>query len=236
MNTMSTNIRGPEDGGASGNGIAEVRWAPPVRQDRLQRLYETDARGLTDEGLTDDVGLALYLRCRDIVTVMEAAGGRVSCPRCARAGRESVIRRTGKDLSLVSKAEELRCAACGWWATWGQYWQTYRNQQLYGAGGMEAFRAFLTAFDQARSAREKLHAIDRLIHSFHYNLKKGAKEHTPSRPAAANVVEGSLGEVIGFLDRLTHGEATTPEMRETRAAYEDRLPHTWAGARYSRPE
>lgn len=227
---MSTDIRASED------GIAEVRWAAPVRQDRLRRLYETDARGIPDEALTDDVGLALYLRCRSILTVMEAAGGRVACPRCARAGVESVIRRTGTDLSPASKAEELRCAVCGWGTTWGQYWQTYRNQQLYGAGGMEAFRTFLTHFDEARSAREKLHAIDRLIHSFHYNLKRGAKAHTPSRPAAANVVEGSLGEVIGFLDRLTYGEATTPEMRETRAAYEDRLPRTWAGSRYSRSE
>lgn len=228
--TMSTDIRNSED------GIAEVRWAPPVRQDRLRRLYEADARGITDEALMDDVGLALYLRCRSILIVMEAAGGRVACPRCAHAGVESIIRRVGKDLSPASKAEELRCAACGWGTTWGQYWQTYRNQQLYGAGGMEAFRTFLTDFDGARSAREKLHAIDRLIHAFHYNLKRGAKEHTPSRPAAANVVEGSLGEVVGFLDRLTHGEATTPEMRETRAAYEDRLPRTWAGVRYSRSD
>ncbi len=236
---MNTDTDGPKigaQGAAPGDGIAEVLWALPVRQDRLRRLYEADARGIADEALTDDVGLALYLRCRSILTVMEAAGGRVACPRCARSGAQSVILRAGKDLSPASKAEVLRCTACGWWTTWGQYWQTYRNRQLYGAGGMEAFRAFLTDFDRARSVREKLHVIDRLIHSFHYNLKRGAKEHTPSRPAAANVVEGSLGDVIGFLDRLTYGDATTPEMRETRAAYEDRLPHTWAGARYSRPE
>ncbi len=239
MDTMSTESRHPEDGGSctdSEDGINEVRWALPVRQDRLRRLYEADARGITDEALTDDVGLALYLRCRSILAVMAAAGGQVACPRCARAGVESVIRRTGKDNSAASQAEELRCAVCGWWTTWGRYWQAYRNQQLYGAGGMEAFRTFLADFDQAQSAREKLHAIDRLIHSFHYNLKRGAKEHTPSRPAAANVVEGSLGEVVAFLDRLTYGEATTPEMRETRAAYEDRLPQTWAGVRYSRSE
>lgn len=233
---MDTPNTGLPIAGDAADGIAEVRWAPPVRQDRLRRLYEADARGITDEALIEDVGLALYLRCRSIVAVMAAAGGRVACPRCARAGVESVIVRAGKDNSAASKAERLRCAACGWGTTWGQFWQTYRNRQLYGAGGMEAFRAFLTNYDRARTAREKLHAIDRLIHSFHYNLKTGAKEHTPSRPAAANVVEGSLGEVVAFLDRLTYGEATTPEMRETRAAYEERLPRTWAGSRYSRSE
>ena len=110
---MNADVEGPED------GVAEVRWAPPVRQDRLRRLYEADARGIADETLTDDIGLALYLRCRSIVTVMEAAAGRVACPRCARAGRESVIRRAGKGLSPAGKAEVLGCPACGWQTTWG---------------------------------------------------------------------------------------------------------------------
>ncbi|MBV9849285.1 MAG: hypothetical protein JO250_06320 [Armatimonadetes bacterium] len=225
------------DGDArAGNGISEVVWAQPVRWDKIRRLYENDARGVVDEMLVEDVGLALYLRCRSILTVMAAAGGQVACPRCEREGVTSTIVRIGKDNSAASRAEELRCARCGWWTTWGQYWQTYRNRQLYGAGGVEAFRTFLAGFDRARSARDKVHAIDRLIHSFHYNLKAGAKEHTPSRPAAANVIEGSLGEVVAFLDQLTYGDAVTEEMRRTRAAYEERLPHTWAGARYSPPK
>ncbi len=53
-----TTLAHPDD------GVASVRWAAPVRQDKIRRLYETDARGLTDEALIDDVGLALYLRCQ----------------------------------------------------------------------------------------------------------------------------------------------------------------------------
>ena len=212
------------------DGIAWVRWARPVRQDKVRRLYETDARGIMDEELIDDVGCALYLRCRSILAVTEAAQGRVACPRCSES-----ISRVEKGNSAPSLAERLCCIGCGWHATWGRYRQTYQGQQLYGAGGLEAFRTFLARFDQAHTAREKLFAIDRLIHSFHYNLSAGAKTPTPSRPAAANVLEGSLAEVVGFLDRLSHGEATTAEMRETRAAYEDRLPSTWAGKRYRRP-
>lgn len=213
--------------GAEGDDIALVRWARPVRRDKVRRLYETDARGITDETLIDDVGCALYLRCRSILAVTEAARGRITCPRCA-----SGIHRQESGNSAHSRAERLRCIGCGWHITWGRYRETFQGQQLYGAGGMEAFHAFLTRYDQAHTAREKLFAIDRLIHSFHYNLTAGAKIPTPSRPAAANVLEGSLAEVVGFLDRLTHGEATTPEMRETRAAYEERLPNTWAGKRY----
>ena len=32
------------------------RWAPRVPQDKVRRLYETDARGIYDDELIDDVG------------------------------------------------------------------------------------------------------------------------------------------------------------------------------------
>lgn len=216
---------------AGEDGIGWVRWARPVRQDKLRRLYEADARGIADDALIDDVGCALFLRCRSIVTVTAAVRGQVACPRCGHP-----IRRAQADNSPRGLAERLVCAACGWCATWEQYRQTFAGQQLYGAGGMEAFCAFLAAFDRARSARDKVFAIDRLVHSFHYNLTAGANVPAASRPAAANVVEGSLADVVAFLDRLSYGEATTPQMRATRAAYEQQMPHTWAGKRYRRPD
>ncbi len=225
MNTLTqTEKEGPD-------GMDLVRWARPVRPERIRRLYESDAKGITDEALIDDVGCALYLRCRSIMTVTEAVCGRVACPRCAR-----IINRAGKGNNAQSLSEQLRCADCGWRAIWGEYRETFQGQQLWGAGGVDAFQTFLTRFDQARTAREKLFAIDRLIHSFHYNLTAGAKIPTPSRPAAANVLEGSLAEVVAFLDRLTYGDATTPEMRATRAAYEEQMPKTWAGRQYRRSE
>jgi len=216
---------------AEQDDIACVRWAQPVRPDKVGRLYQTDARGITDEALIDDVGCALFLRCRSICAVTDAVRGRVACPRCA-----CVIVRARTGNSALSRAERLRCAGCGWHATWERYRQTFHGQQMYGAGGMEAFETFLMRFEQARTAREKLFAIDRLIHSFHYNLSAGAKTPAPSRPAAANLLEGSLAEVVGFLDRLSHGDAATPEMRATRAAYESLLPNTWAGKQYRAAE
>ena len=180
--------------------------------------------------LIDDVGCALCLPCRSIVTVTEAAWGRVACPRCG-----VVIPRTAKN-NVTGDSEHLLCGGCSWQTAWGRYRQTYRGQQLFGAGGMEAFQTFLTRFDQARWAREKLFAIGRLIHAFHYNLIAGAKTPTPIRPAAANVIEGNLAEVVGFLDRLSHGERTMPKMQAMRAAYEEQMSQTWAGKRYRRSE
>ena len=53
--------------------------------------------------------------------------------------------------------------------------------------------------------------IDQLIHAFHVGLQD------IGRPVAANLIEGSLTEVIRFLDTLTNGSSTTEldDSRET---------------------
>ncbi len=44
-------------------------------------------------------------------------------------------------------------------------------------------------------------AIDRLIHEFHWDLAA----QLPNRPAANNLIEGSLQQVIALLDQLATG-------------------------------
>src|SRR5258708_28782977 len=51
-------------------------WAPKVRPEKIWQLYQNDARGLVDETLVDDVGLALYLRCESVLLV---SAGRIKC-------------------------------------------------------------------------------------------------------------------------------------------------------------
>ena len=63
-------------------GGVDIRWSPKLRPEKLQRLYETDARGIVDEELIDEVGYTLYSRCDSILTVTEAFAGRLKCPGC----------------------------------------------------------------------------------------------------------------------------------------------------------
>jgi hypothetical protein len=58
-------------------------WAPRLPQRLVARLYETDARGILDEELIDEVGYGLLARVESILTATEASRGRVRCPRCA---------------------------------------------------------------------------------------------------------------------------------------------------------
>jgi ribosomal protein L37AE/L43A len=184
-------------------------WAPRVRQAKIRKLYENDAQGIYDDELIDDVGYSLLVRCQSFIEAVEAAQGKATCPRC----RSSVVH-TG------NKEELLHCDACGWELSWGEYFKTFRHKQLSGAEPViRLFQEFVSAFPAARTAREKVLWIDRLIHGFHWF----AKTDTPTRPVAINLIQGRLRQVIEFLDSLTYGEKSTPGTAEKKAEWNQNI-------------
>src|SRR5947208_10067205 len=188
--------------------LAEVRWAPRVNPHKIRRLYETDARGIVDDELIEEVGFGLYSRCLSIVIATEAHAGRVQCPRC-----DQIVEHRG-DRNAV-----IQCAGCGWRVRWGDYFKTYQDKHLHGGGALPFFRSYIEAFTKARSLRERMLAIDWLIHAFHCELVQD-----PVRSVGVNLIYGkNTREVTEFLDRLTYGEASTPELKATRADWERKL-------------
>jgi hypothetical protein len=65
----------------------------------------------------------------------------------------------------------------------------------------------------AKTPQERMFAIDWLIHAYHWDLK----QQLPNRPAANNLIEGSLDHVINLLDRLSYGNGpqSQDEWRKT---------------------
>ncbi len=180
------------------------RWAPRVTQREIRRLYETDAKGIYDEELIDEVGIGLLVRCESFLEANEACKGRVRCPSCSSV----VLHTCGKD-------EILRCE-CGWRRPWGEYFETIRHKQLSGAEPvLEQFRKYSGEFPGARTPQEKMLAIDRLIHGFHRYCKTGG----PTRPVAVNLIEGRMKDVVAFLDRLAYSELSTPGTSEGRSRW-----------------
>ena len=157
---------------------------------------------MTDAEQIDEVGWALWARCDSILTVTAAHHGHVRCAGCgALIAREDPW----------SADERVRCAACGWQISWEQYHRSYRGKQLYGANATAAFAAFCEAFSCERAANRKMVLIDQLLHTFHVSATE------IGRPAAANLIEGSLKEVIAFLDALSDGEMSAAGLRDSRA-------------------
>ena len=184
------------------------QWAPRVTRREIQRLYETDARGIYDEALINDVGYGLLARCRSFIEAVEARRGKVRCPRC-----RSIVMHDG------DRGATLRCP-CGWTLTWDTYFRTIQHKQLSGADPvLDQFRAFVRDFPTAPTSQAKMLLIDRLIHGFHRYLKTDR----PTRPVAVNLIEGRLRDVVTFLDRLTYGESSTPGLRETYAEWDQNI-------------
>jgi hypothetical protein len=183
----------------------EFKWARRVPQQLIRRLYTLDAKGLVEASLIDEVGYAMYARCESIRVATEAHAGRAMCFRC----RGTVERRTAS-WRTWTKDEPLECL-CGWRTTWGDYQKSYQRKQLHGGQAYPNFVEFLERWPNARSTRDKMLAIDRLIHSAHVSARFGF-----CRPAGVNLIEGTMHQVLDFLDELAYSDLSTPGLREKR--------------------
>ena len=83
-----------------------IRWSPRIRPALIKRLYESDARGLQDDELCNEVGFRLFLRCQSIVMVSR---DEVACPRC---GTVFVVKTLTRDEVSVCPARD-----CAWQTT-----------------------------------------------------------------------------------------------------------------------
>ncbi len=176
-----------------------IRWAPKVSRAKINRLYQTDARGISDAALIDDVGTALLARCESVLTVSRA---QARCPRCGLLF----------DVGWGPHADPaVICPAnCGWQTTVDAWHRSWRHQDLIGVRAAEAFEHYVARYPDARTPQEKMVLIDGLIHAFHQGIIEGS----PHRSAANNLIEGSYRDVLAFLDALAYGPESTPGLRE----------------------
>ena len=169
---------------------------PTGSEMETQAADESTCTGIWDGELIDDVGMTLYMRCRDILNIHRAKSERqVTCPRCAATGRTTLI--DASDL----RGKAMRCPACDWSMTWYAYRRTFHRKQLNPGGAVAFFHEFVRKFETPKTPKEKMLAIDRVIHEFHYSSK--AEPDRPTRAAGVNLISGRLDDVVTFLNELS---------------------------------
>ena len=191
-------------------------WARRVSKRSIAELYHTEAHGIRDADLIDDVGIALLSRCESILTVAAALCGQYECPACLATWEQA-----------SNNPEVLKCPACGWAIPWEQFRGTCQHEQL-GAENAVAkafFEEFVMKFPRASQPGHKMILIDMLLHRFHSDEKDGP----PTRPAAINLIQGivdgpKVEDVIAFLNHLTYDENSMPETRQTLSNWYDKNP------------
>ena len=156
---------------------------------------------MADEELINEIGYAFYARCETIWVVTERR-----CPKC-----------TGY-MTWNKRKTPSTCPQCGWTATWAQYHASYKGKRIHGGRAFGAFVQYMKEFRRAQSAREKLFAIDKLIHSVHENCRK-----TWTLPAAVNLIEGKYDEILQLLDDLAIGDCSSEQRRKNWVEYRSKI-------------
>ncbi len=164
-----------------------IRWAKKLPPQKLVKLYQSQACGIIDDDLLEDVGMYLYLRCESIIMVGKAE---LFCPKCRQR------------MSFVLNGEvgqEAACGECGWHCSIQAFRESYRHRELWQGKALECFDTYFHAYPLAKAAGRKIILIDTLIHSFHMD----AKLNLPNRGVGNNLIEGSLADVMTLLDSLS---------------------------------
>ena len=189
-------------------------WPPRVSKQQIAQLYVTNAKGILDEELIDEVGIGLLARCESILTATDASRGRPVCPKCGELAFQKKISSQGQQRSTV-----LYCEPCGWQVPWKRYKRSYQGKLLI-AGAMEPFiKEYVKAYPKATTYRERMILIDQLIHRFH----EEEREDRAGRIGAAALIQGKLKDVVLFLDSLTYSENSLPEVREVLSLWRKQL-------------
>jgi len=199
------------------SGRSDIEWSPRVSLAKIRELYVNEARGTCDDELIEEVGFGLLARCQSIIEYTQACEeGKVCCMRCAKQKRTTIIQRN------MSKPSGLvRCPVCGWQVRWRVYKAESENAdgQLRAGHAGEAFARYVAVYPQCRTREEKILAIDRLIHEFHWILVKEGQPARANKPAGVNLLRGNIIQVLDMLNELTYGENTPPELLEGKARW-----------------
>lgn len=176
----------------------KFQWAKRVSRKAIQRLYESDARGLLDEDLLDEVHLAIHARVCDMFEVRDAQKlGRVKCRACGAPVPQPYR------MGSPNKNNLLRCEACGWQVTCGEYYQSYTGRSLLPGSATDLFEGYLERFPGAQIPAQKMLLIDWLIHQFH------VMQGIARMPVGENVIEGTAEQVRELIETLANGPGNT---------------------------
>ena len=203
------------------NDRADITWAPRVSLAKIWALYLKESSGICDDELIDEVGISLYLRCLSILEYNQAVAGSARCKRCAKRGITTFIER-----KTLKPTELIRCPNCSWQVRW----RVYVAEADKAGGGLHAgnagaaFQKYMLTYPHCKEARDKILAIDQLIHEFHWNLVHESEALEPHKPAGVNLLQGSSTQVKELLDELAYGENSDPKLLANRRWWRSQKP------------
>ena len=111
---------------------------------------------------------------------------------------------------------------------WQEHFRTYQGKQLsVNADVTDIPRRFLNDLPECKSPQEEMILIDSLIHACHEAVEKETRYYG-GRPLGVNFIEGTMNQVIAFLENLPYGPDSLTEMNEQLAEWRKRCLSLWS--------
>ncbi len=190
----------------------KITWSDRVPPQKIRRLFVSDAEGLLDEDLLNEVGYGIYACCQDYLDLAEANRGRVKCRSCG-----SIILRKIVD-GKFDRSEVLYCDRCSWEIALKDYHPSLLRAAPAPPYEPElVYRTFVQRWPLARYASEKLLLIDRLIQEWHIHYRD------VGWPLGTSVVKATAAQMIELLEGLACAPESAEEQKQIRRAWQARL-------------
>ncbi len=200
-------------------------WARKVSRRDIQRLYASDASGMLDEDLLNQILYGIYARITDMLELQEAQKkGIVHCRSCGSVTPDRFR------MGYRHKSDLLICQKCGWQVTCGEFFESYSGERMLPGSRPDVFNGFMERFPKAKTAPEKMLLVDWLIHEFH------VLEGIDNRLVATNVIQGSKQQVSELIAALACGPNSTPGIPQTKEEWQARFAHPYRVFRQSHAE
>lgn len=188
-------------------------WAKRISGEQIFRLYQSDASGLLDEELLDEVAYGLLARAEAITSVTRTHSEGIY--PCAACGAE-ILLKGHKDKDAI-----LKCS-CSWQLSKGEYHKTYKGKQLVGGAAQPIIDRAMKNFPARGTPQDKMRWIDDLIHAFH-----GELQGEYFRPMAVNFIEGNSRTVIDLILSLAYEENSPVERKIQRKTWIQKLKQSY---------
>jgi hypothetical protein len=195
----------------------KIKWSQRLPLNKLRQLYISQANGLLDEELLEDVAVTLYLRCKDIIAVDKARRGEVRCPFCYKNELKEIFIQADRD-EHGRIVDKLSCKECLNEFSYAEYKLCYKREQLNMGGAGDAFKRYIKEYEQPALPNKRMLQIDRLIHEFHYSLK--SKPDQPTRSVGPNLLGANLTVAMQFLNELSGLTGDNADLKNTVEAWQ----------------
>jgi hypothetical protein len=164
------------------------KWSPRISRSKLQRLYESDAKGVLDSELLEEVGCTIYARClqsKEERLLMDS--GKMKCHYCN---------------NILKANSGLITCNCGFQYIFKDYRRSFRANNMPTGGAAHIFNEFIDKWEQMKTDSDKMRLIDWLIHEFHINLLSGTK----GRFVGVNLIQGTKSQIKDLILNLAYGD------------------------------